>query len=330
MSTPSYLAHLATGPRRHALNMLERTRLSEAVQTTAHERVAARKNLHQLNHAIDRVRAEQEKLNRHSLLYPPSPDFETERTRLADRYAQLLREHLHATALLAAADVVATSVVRERAWMDRPDPDKSGDGRLLANVVPVPARRFVNAPGYTVTVLHPDPSSKPLVWREVHHSRVRRNRAQSMLTAWEAQEQAYVLRDLHGRFYVATPTVRLELIPTDIGRPQTEGDALRAALAAYGFPGYDDTEGGFTWVSVPFHPDVSNEDTYTVTHFRVSSGEHADRFASRHDDVWGASLYNEDGAYVTTLDGAPAGSTLAEDCAHIARAIAEFTGQINA
>lgn len=324
MSTPNFLATLPTAPRRQALRMLERTRLAEAVEYTGQERAVARKVVHRLNQQIDATRAELDKQNAYSLLYPPSEEIAAQRTQLAEDLAQLVREHRHASALRAAADVVHESAVLERAWANRPDPTKT-DGRLFANVLCPPVGRFVNAPGYTVTVLHPDPHVRDRqLWREMHHGTVKRSRARSILETWAERDQAYILRDAHGRFYVATPAQRLELVPTDIEPPHTEGDALRAALAVYGFPAYDDTEGGFTWLSVPLEQHASHEETYDGPHFRISSGEHADRPASQNDERWGASLYDEVGEHVTTLDGSPDGSTLAEDCAYIARAIAEY------
>ncbi|MFD0352974.1 hypothetical protein ACFVHW_04380 [Streptomyces sp. NPDC127110] len=124
---------------------------------------------------------------------------------------------------------------------------------------------------------------------------------------------------------IARAETRLELEPTDIAPPATEGEALRAALAVYGFPAYDDDEGGFTWLVVPAAADTPEDEAYAGLHFRIASGEHAERPASGHDQPWGASLYDDEGEYVTTLNSAPAGTTLAEDCAHIARAIANYS-----
>ncbi|MER6230910.1 hypothetical protein ABT169_17425 [Streptomyces sp. NPDC001616] len=325
MSTPDYLAHLATGPRRQALRIIDRTRLANTVERTGHERTAARKVAHWLNQQIDATRAELDKVNSHSLLYPPSEEIDAQRAQLANEYARLIREHRHASALRAAADVVHESAVLERAWAHRPDPSET-DGQLFANVLLPAVGRFVKDRGYSVTVLHPDLYVRGhQLWREVHHATVRRSRARAVLETWAEQEQAYILRDPHGRFYVATPTVRLELVPTDIALPLTEGAALRAALDVYGFPSYDDTEGGVTWLAVPQEErNASHEETYAGPHFRISSGERADRPASQHNERWGASLFGADGAHITTFDGSPDGSTLAEDCAYIARAIAEY------
>lgn len=324
MSTPNYFAGLPTAPRRQALRIIERARLADAVEHTSEEQAAARKDVHRLNHAIDASRAEREKLHSYSLMYPPSKDIDTQRAHLAKEHAQLTREHRHAAALRAAADIVHKSAVLERAWSKRPNPTNT-DGRLFANMLFPPVSRFVSAPGYTVTVLHPYPNVQHCqFWRELHHTTVKRSRARSILDTWAELDQAYILRDPHGRFYVATPTQRLELVPTDIAPPQTEGDALRAALAVYDFPAYDDAEGGTTWLSVPLERYVSHEETHDGPHFRISSGKHAARIASQHGERWGASLHDENGEYVTTLDGSPGGSTLAEDCAHTARAIAEF------
>lgn len=324
MSTPNHLAHLATGPRRQALRMLERTRIADAVQSTREEAAAARKALHSLTQALETALAGQNKLTTHSLLYPPSEDRDAQRALLAREYAQLLREHRRANAFRAAANVVHESAVLERAWAGRPDPAKT-DGRLLANVLFTAVSRFVIAPGYTVTVSHPDtPARDRQLWREMHHGTVKRSRARSILETWAERDQTYILRDPHGRFYVATPTRRLEFVPADIAPPHSAGDALRAALAAHYYPAYEDSEDGLTWLSMPLEPSASREETRGGPHFRILTGERADRPASQYDERWTASFYAANGEYVTTLRCPRHSSTLAEDCAHIARAIAEF------
>ncbi|MER7761566.1 hypothetical protein [Streptomyces sp. NPDC097619] len=186
----------------------------------------------------------------------------------------------------------------------------------------------VNAPWYTVTVLRCWwKSGTP--WRRNDYGIVHRSRARSILAAWAGQPGTHLLRDGHGRFYVARSSVCLELEPTDIAPPATEGEALRAALAVHGFPAYDDGDRGFTWLVVPVDPGASEDEAHGGLHFRISSGEHADRPAHAHDEPWGASLYDH-AEYVTTLDAAPAGATLAEDCAHIAGAIASYSAAARA
>lgn len=328
MTTPDHLAHLPTAARSQALRMLESTRLNDAIDAAHDERRSARNAVHLLNQAIDRTRTEADKLNADSLLFPPSPEADAERARLAEERARLAHEHQYASARSAAADIVHQSLLLERAWRDRPTPRANGSALPATLLMPFNGR-VVNAPGYSVTVLHPDPHSSALLWREMHRATVNRSRARSMLTKWSEREQTYVLRDPHGRLYVAAPGVRLELTPTDIAPPYTEGDALRAALAVYGFSAYLGGEGGFTWLSVSLTQEASEEETYAGAHVRVSSGEDADRLVSQHDERWGASVYDEEGAYFDTFDASPVGSTLAEDCAYIAHAIADFARRVS-
>ncbi|MGA5411521.1 hypothetical protein ACPCSC_30240 [Streptomyces lavendulocolor] len=327
MTSPEHLAHLSTSARSRVLRMLKRTRLNDAIEVTGEERTAARKGLHSLNHAIDRARVEQSKLDADSRLFPPSAETDEARAKLGEHRTWLAEEHRYASALAAAADIVHASVRLERAWLDRPDARRDGNGYMLAALLQPFQGRVVNAPGYKVVVFHPDPHSPTLLWREIHDGTVNRSRARSMLTKWSEREQTYVLRDPHGRLYVTAPMVRLELTPTDIAPPHTEGDALRAALAAYGFQAYDDGEGGHTWLVVPLDRDASEDEMFEGPHFRINSSEHVDRPASQHDERWSASFFDgigQGGEYITTLDPAPTGSTLAEDCAYIARAIADF------
>ncbi|MGW7596104.1 hypothetical protein ACWGK9_44550, partial [Streptomyces rubiginosohelvolus] len=308
--------------RRQTQRMLNRTRLAEFVMNTSEERTAARKVAHRLLQEIQANRAEQNKVNSRILLYPPSPDLNARYAQLSDDRTKLVREHRYASAHQAAADVVHESAVFERAWADRPEL-RGPDGRMLASVVYQPVGRVASAAVYRATVLHLNPRDGRH-WQGVHYTTVKRSTARSLLEAWAGQEQAYVLRDPHGRLYVATPTVRLELTPTDIERPHTEGDALRAALTAYDLPAYDDTDGPASWLCVPLEPFISHEETHESPHFRISSQKHADRPASRHGERWTAAFYDENGWHVTTLDASPEGSTLAEDCAHVACAIATF------
>ncbi|WP_030372387.1 hypothetical protein [Streptomyces rimosus] len=325
MTTPQYLAHLPTHARSQALRALERTRLNDAIAAACKERRTAKNTVQRLNEAIDRARTEAGKLIASRWLFPPSPEADARRAQLAAECVQLAREHRDASALSAAAEVVYESARLERAWLDRPDPRTDGPIQMLATPLPHFSPKEVTAPGYTVIVLHPDPHSFPaLFWREFHNGTVNRSRARAMLMRWSEREQSYVLRDPHGRLYVAAPGVRLELTPTDIAPPHTDGDALRAALAAYGFPAYRDSAGGQTWLVVPLDRSTPEADMYEVPHFRIISDEQVDRPASQHVERWSASAYDGDGECIDVLDPAPVGSTLAEDCAYVARAIDAF------
>lgn len=313
MTTPGHRAQ-------RARTQAQRLRLDEVIEATSAEYRDAQLRVRQVDQALAHHRAQQEKQAKYSACYPPAKGKEKERTELAESLVGLEREHQYASAFLAAALIAYESVTRERAWLDRP---AIGAGEpMLADLLFPFAKKIVDATGYTITVLKPDSGPDPF-WRETYHGTVSRTRVRSILTAWSGQQQTYVLRDAHGRLYVAAPSLRIELVPTDIALPRSEGDALRAALAVYGLTAYEGGEGGFTSLAVSLTQEASEEETYEGPHFLISSGEHADRPASQHDAVWGASLYDEQGEYVTTLDGAPVGSTLAEDCARTACAVAE-------
>lgn len=323
MTTPDFLAHLPTAPRRHAQEIWLRTRLTETANLANSQRADSGAALGRLNNELDRLTTEAQRLESRSLLYPHDAEREQRRVEVTARLAELEREQPYAAALHAAATVDYMSATLEMAWLDRRHSTEVRPGNASADVVWRRPADVATAPGYTVTVLRP--GRKPGdPWRETDAGTVRGSRVRRILSAWAQNPQAYVLRDRHGRLYVAHPDRRLTLEPADLAPPSTEGDALRAALAAYGFPAADDGEGGHTWLVVPVDPCTPAADAYGGLHFRISSGEDADRPASEHDEPWGASLYDANGEYKTTLDAAPEGSTLAEDCAHIARAIAEY------
>jgi hypothetical protein len=322
MTTPGHLAGLSTRPRRDAQRSNERWRLLETLAAATELRDSTRKALNHLRGKYEnacRQAAERDALRP---LYPPTVAMASSPTHLDG----LRRELPHATALGAAAQVAFESAQLELAWFERDAtvPD-TGAGWHAAELVRKLTDDLVTAPGYTVTMLRPDWRARGGPWLSDEPQTVKRSRARSLLGAWMSAPHAWALNDVDGRLYITTPSMRLELVPTDIAPPPTEGDVLRAALDAYGFPAYDDEERGFTWLAVPLDPATPEHETYQRPHFRISSGEHADRPASAHDEPWGVSLYDEDGDHVTMLGGAPDGATLAEECAHVARTIAEFT-----
>ncbi|MFJ5142956.1 hypothetical protein [Streptomyces sp. NPDC088707] len=322
--TPNDFAHLPTSARTSALRTMESTRVNLAIEVSSKDRAEARAVMHRLNLDIDRARTAVAKLDARSVLYPPSPDAAEERTQLTEDLKRCTPEHRYASAWSAAADVAHESAKLERAWLDRPDVSNDQRVRMLASPLESCSQRDVTAPGYTVTVLHSDPHSPTLLWREMHHGVVTRSRVRSMLSKWFEREQTHVLRDPHGRLYVAAPGLRMELIPTDIAPPQTGGDVLRAALAAYGFTSYQDSEGGHTWLVVPLDPRITEDsDSEIGIHIRINSDDRVDRPASQHER-WSAGVHDQDGDYVTTLTPAPDDSTIAEDSAHVARAVDNF------
>lgn len=104
----------------------------------------------------------------------------------------------------------------------------------------------------------------------------------------------------------------------------TEADVLRGALSMHGLTAYSGGEGGVSWLVVPFNRHTSEDFARLEPHFLISSGEDAHRPMAQHDEPWSAALYDGLGDYVDTVDGAPAGMSLAEDSAHCARVIAEY------
>jgi hypothetical protein len=183
--------------------------------------------------------------------------------------------------------------------------------------------QLMSAPGYKVLRSRPKVPTADGAWFADEPLTLNQARARRLVEAWVGPMDAFLLRAPDDRLYVVTDRVHTELIPTTIEPPHTEGDVLRAALHVYGLPAYEDGESGVTWLAVPQDPATAERDVYKGPHFRISCGEHTDRVASAHDDAWGASLYDADGEYVETLDASPPGSTLAEDSAHCARAVAD-------
>ncbi|MGC4950997.1 hypothetical protein ACLQ2N_33000 [Streptomyces sp. DT224] len=320
MSTPKYVAGLNTWPR-EALIAKERVRLTELVQLAHFDQLKASKIMHGLKQAIDLARAEMDRMNSHSMLFPPSDDMQQLYAQLSDRYGRLIASHQDASAVRDGAVLVHESAVLERAWLRRP----AVDGIPLAKQV-FSTDFIPHSPSYAVTVLLPDPPNARggQFWRQKHHATVKKSLARTILNKWAEQEQAHILRDAHGRYYVATPTHRLELVPTDIARPHSEGDVLRRVLAAYHLQAYADTDGTSSWLAVPLEPHTSHEETYDGPHVRIEAAGRIDRPASQHRAPWVASYFSETGEHARTFDGVPADTPLAEECAYLARAIAEF------
>ncbi|WP_404949099.1 hypothetical protein HFP70_35540 [Streptomyces sp. ARC14] len=325
MTTPDFLSHLPTAAQAQRLHATARARLEDAVRRTAAERDAARDMLMDVNNQLDAARTALSKLNRDAELYPHSEERDTERAEIAARIDRLTECKPSFTALHGAATLAHQSATLELAWLDRPDPRSSLPTDTAATLLWHRSEiAAVTAPasGYTVDTYSLPQPGQP--WRKNELGTVRRSRARSVVQNWMGEQGAYVLADRYGRLYVARAAWRLEMTPTDLAPPPTEGDVLRTALSVYGFPAYEDGEGGFTWLSVPLDPDATEKETYAGLHFRIASGEVCDRPASAHDEPWGLSVYDADGDYVTTLDPAPGDATLAQDCAHAARAVAQY------
>ncbi|WP_433860248.1 hypothetical protein [Streptomyces kronopolitis] len=321
MTSPGVLAALPTRLRREAQRKAEQRRIRDARRLATIERAATRMTMNKLRTKADGVRREAAEQDTLSPLYPPTAKVRKDReefSRLADAMAV-------ASAHGAAAQVAYESAELEHAWFRRKAAKEDAGGSAIAAEL-AHGLRDVVAPGYAVTQLWRREPGKPMEVIDTHL--VSRSRARSLISAWFRSSDGWVLRDSDDRLFVATPTMVLELVPTDMAPPQTEADVLRAALESYGFPAFDDSEGGFTCLAVPLDPSTAEIDVYRGTHLRISSGEHADRVASLHDEVWGASVYGADGDYVTTLDAAPAGSTVAEDSAFCAGRVAAYAALV--
>ncbi|TLS45788.1 hypothetical protein FE633_13605 [Streptomyces montanus] len=231
----------------------------------------------------------------------------------------------HRKALDAATQVVENSAQLEQAWSSGLPitTAASAEGRAepvrdLRNL-----DQLLSAPGYKVLRSRPNVPTVDGAWFTGEPRTLSRARARRLIETSVGLLDALLLRDPNDRLYVVTQRAQTELIPTRLEPPHTEGDVLCAALHVYGLPAYEDGESGVTWLAVPQDPATPERDVYKGPHFRISCGEHTDRVASAHDEAWGTSLYDADGEHVETLDASPPGSTLAEDSAHCARAIAE-------
>ncbi|MGW0334297.1 hypothetical protein ACWD0J_20920 [Streptomyces sp. NPDC003011] len=239
--------------------------------------------------------------------------------------AQTITEARHTQALDAAARVAETSAQLEQDWSSGGGMSASEPAQGHAEPVPdlTHLDQLLTAPGYQVLRSRPKVPTSNGAWFADEPFTLNRARTRRLIEAWAGALDSLLLRDPSGRLHVVNHRLHMELVPTLLEPPHTEGDVLCAALQAYGLPAYEHGESGVTWLAVPLDPATSESNVYEGTHFRISSGEHVDRVASAHDDVWGASLYDARGEYVDTLDACPPGSTLAEDSAYCARAIAE-------
>ncbi|MFC8434901.1 hypothetical protein [Streptomyces sp. NPDC057253] len=229
---------------------------------------------------------------------------------------------VHRRALDAAARIVEQSAQLEQAWLSGPAM-ATATGRAEPVLDPRNLNRLMNAPGYQVLRSRLKAPSADGAWCADEPLALNRARARRLVEAWIGPMNALLLHAPDDRLYVVTDRAQTELIPSAVEPPHTEGDVLCAALHVYGLPAHEDGEGGVTWLAVPQNSATAARDVYKGAHFRISCGEHTDRVASAHDDVWGASLYNSDGEHIETLDASPPGSSLAEDSARCARAVAE-------
>ncbi|MEV6680710.1 hypothetical protein AB0N09_28170 [Streptomyces erythrochromogenes] len=104
----------------------------------------------------------------------------------------------------------------------------------------------------------------------------------------------------------------------------TEGDLLRAELAALGHPAFPGGDRGASYLITAVEPtDPDDEDApYGVPHVLMYAGERADRPATEHHERWSAHLHGADGEYVATIfDGSTTPLDAAADAALCARAV---------
>lgn len=104
----------------------------------------------------------------------------------------------------------------------------------------------------------------------------------------------------------------------------TEGDMLRAALAAYGIPSFRGSFDGVSYVVVPV--DRTGDEAAAEEGLRliVASGEAVHRPAAEHDEPWTAELCTADHEWAGEVFCAPVGLTPAEESAVTAWAIARW------
>ncbi|HET6354680.1 hypothetical protein [Streptomyces sp.] len=106
--------------------------------------------------------------------------------------------------------------------------------------------------------------------------------------------------------------------------PTTEGDLLRAELAALGRHAFLGGDRGVTYLIMAVDPAAPDDETaaYGVPHILMYAGEQADRPAFDHHEPWSAHLHGSDGDYVATIfDGSPTPLDAAADAALCARVV---------
>ncbi|MFS0691883.1 hypothetical protein [Streptomyces nitrosporeus] len=110
----------------------------------------------------------------------------------------------------------------------------------------------------------------------------------------------------------------------------TEGELLRAALAAVGRYAFPGSEGGMTFLIMAARPGAPDDENaaYDGLHVLMYAGERADRPASEHREPWSAHLHDAAGDYLTTLvDGAPGDLDAAADAIRCAREVTDKLAQ---
>lgn len=179
---------------------------------------------------------------------------------------------------------------------------------------------------------HGTGSCAPAAWRvkpltDAQFTEVLRDLPQLAIFGEQAVRELTDHFGIHYVRYLAQDAVkRVTQLPAPAGSVPLEADTLRAALRALGFSVYEDGDGGFTWLVVPLAKDTAEEDMHSGLHFRIASGERADRPAAEHEEPWTAHVYDGNGNYVDLLR-APAGLSLAEESALCARAVNDYATQ---
>ncbi|MET7563778.1 hypothetical protein ABZS95_26790 [Streptomyces sp. NPDC005479] len=104
----------------------------------------------------------------------------------------------------------------------------------------------------------------------------------------------------------------------------TEGDLLRAELAALGRHAFLGGDGGVTYLITAVDPAAPADESAAcnVPHVLMYAGEQADRPAAEHREPWSAHLHGAEGDYVATIfDGSRAPLDAAADAVLCAREV---------
>ncbi|MFF4188144.1 hypothetical protein ACFYZ9_33615 [Streptomyces sp. NPDC001691] len=229
-------------------------------------------------------------------------------------------------ALLAATDMVAEAARLELtalrdSWARRNLPLGVLGQAELTSTEPF----TTSAHGYRATVLRPGWHTRN-EWTAQGPEDWSRGRTETVLGQWNRTRDAWVLRDADGNLFMASSRLRLELHPTVSAIPN-EGDVLRAAFAAYGWPAFDDGEGGVTSIVVPLDPATPEDATYGPRRIVIDSDERADRAVTEHGAPWSAHLYDEEGNYVDEVFTTPEGADAAHDAAACAAGVVAWIEQ---
>ncbi|MEU3500194.1 hypothetical protein ABZ726_05290 [Streptomyces hundungensis] len=315
MTTPDKLASQRTAQQRRTLLQTEAERCAAAEQACK-EAKAAHARQQQSNHNKQRVL---KALLRNVRDMPFKEDRNRAVATLRNDIANGENEARETAALVAATSVAAQAARLElTALRDRQAQESLPVGSLGLAEVATAGPLVTAADGYKATMLRPGwrrPEEGPEVWSY--------ERAENVLSQWSHVPSAWVLRDGDGNLFMASPDVRIELHPVTAPVPN-EGDVLRAAFRAYGWPSIEAGQGGVTSVVVPLDPTTPEEAIYEWPHIIIDSDERADRPVAEHCMPWSAHLYDEEGCYVDEVFATTVGGDAARDAVACAAGVASW------